>query len=175
MAKPKGNRRPYTPATIWDTGPNTAAQRAGKVIEAATWRDPETGKEVNPNGVKRSRRIDVVEMYARKGILDRRQLAAALALRCAYEGTYKSPPAIKKLQVDVSPKPDHFVAILMDRIGRFSDVMVLVPKRHREIIDCVVLENRTPGWLRKYRGPRYRRGIERMQEALADLADALDV
>lgn len=159
----------------WDMGPSTQAQKAGKIIEPAEFYDEESGKMVNPNGVKRARRIDLVEHYHRKGIIDRRQMLAGLALRVAFEGTQRTAPAIKKVQVDSSPKPDANIEIMIDRISRFADIYEGMNTGDRDILDCVVLNNSTPAWLKKYRGPRYHLGIERMQEALAKLADRLDL
>lgn len=143
------------------------------VTEDAEFFDEETGEAVNPNGVKRARRIDLVEHYHRKGVIDRRQMLAGLALRVAFEGTQRTAPAIKKVQVDSTPKPDQHVEIMIDRISRFADIYEGMNPGDREVLDCVVLNNSTPAWLKKYRGPRYRVGIERMQEALSKLADRL--
>lgn len=158
----------------WDRGPNTKAQRAGKVVEDAEYFDEMTGEKVNPNGVKRLRKIDLVEHYARKGIIDRRQMLAGIHLRNAFEGTQRTAPAIKKVQVDSTPKPDQHVEIMIDRLSRFADVFNGLCTDHREILDCVVLNNCHPAWLKKFRGRRYTRGIEAMQEALASLADHLE-
>lgn len=159
----------------WDMGPDTPAQRAGKVIEAADYVDPETGESKNPNNVRRARRVDMVEVYEKRGILDRRQVRAATILRTTYEATQRTAPAIKAIQVDSSPKPDAHVAIMVDRISKFAGVMSKVLPEYREIIDCVVLGNNIPARIRRFRGPKYQTGIAHMQAALADLADRLDV
>lgn len=158
----------------WDRGPNTQAQRAGKVVEDAEYFDEETGEKVNPNGVKRLRKIDLVEHYARKGVIDRRQMLAGITLRSAFEGTQRTAPAIKKVQVDSTPKPDQHVEIMIDRLSRFADVFNGLNGKYREILDCVVLNNCHPAWLKKYRGRRYVRGIEVLQEALSALSDHLE-
>lgn len=145
------------------------------VTEDAEFYDEESGKMVNPNGVKRARRIDLVEHYHRKGVIDRRQMLAGLALRVAFEGTQRTAPAIKKVQVDSSPKPDANIEIMIDRISRFADVQNGLCEKHREILGCVVLDNNHPAALRKYRGRRYLLGIEAMQEALSSLADQLEL
>ncbi|WP_306127927.1 hypothetical protein [Roseovarius sp. MMSF_3350] len=145
------------------------------VIEPADYTDPLTGKKINPNGVKRARRIDMVEQYQRRGILEQRQVLAALAVRMAYEQTEKSPPAIKAIQVDTSPKPDQHIAILMDRISKFTSIFGLIHSKDRALLDCICVRGNGPGELKCYRGRNYRKGIEHMQEALTRLADALEL
>lgn len=155
----------------WDMGPRTALQDAGKVIEGRGEINPETGEMVNPNGVMGARRVDLVEIYGKRGWLEPRHVTAAKALRMAWEGTMKSPDAIKAIQVDSSPKPDHAVAMQIDRISKFSKVMGLVPKRHREIIDMTVLRGGSPAQLRQYRGPNFQAGIAALRVALDNLAN----
>lgn len=178
----RGRKRAKRPVTLsaspaatnrWDMGTGTRAQRLGLVTEDADWVDPETGEKVNPNGVKRARRIDVAESYHKRGRLDDRQLKAAMALRGAYEATMKSPPAIKKVQVDVTPKPDQHIDIIVDRISKFSEIMRHVPLASKPVVDAVVLENNSVGWLPQYRGRKHSRGVELLQSGLDAVADAL--
>lgn len=165
------------PQPEWDMGTGTAAQRAGLVIEDARWWDEDRQRWVNPNGVKRARRINLCETYHRKGWLTARQFSASEALVTAWEATMKSPPAIKKVQVDTFPKPDAHIAILIDRISRFHAVMGKVGRDDRELIVHVVLDNRVPTTLPAYahcKGRRYREGIDALAAALEALADAMD-
>jgi hypothetical protein len=162
------------PGSDWDMGPKTAAQAHLKVIEDANIWDEEKQKWVNPNGVKRARRVDLVEAYHAQGKIDRRALLAALTLRTSYEATMKSAPAIKKIQVDTFPKPDQHIAIIIDRISRFSNVYGMVPATDRPIIDCVVLRNAGPNNI-GFKGSRYARGMALLQDALTRLADRLDL
>lgn len=145
-----------------------------KVIEDAKTFDEEKGQWVNPNGVKRARRVDLIESYHAQGKIDYRGMLAGLALRMAYETTMKSAPAIKKIQVDTFPKPDANIAIIIDRISRFSIVYGLVPLEDRPILDCVILQNAGPNNI-GFKGSAYHKGIARLQEALTRLADALDL
>lgn len=168
----KAPHKPTTP-TSWDMGPDTPAQRAGKVVEPASYADPDTGKEINPNGVKRLRRVDLVEVYYRRGWISKRGFAAADALRKAYEGTQRSPPAINPVQVDTSPKPDQNVAIQIDRMSRYVALMGLVNTDHHRLVAAVVLEDMTPahaGW----KGKRYQEGVKLLAEALDVLADRME-
>ena len=158
-----------------DMGATGQAMRHGLVVEPVVVVTDDGEVKESPNGMKRARRIDLVEMYGKKHILAQRQVMAAKVLRNAYENTLRSPDAIKAVQVDCSPKPDQAVAMMIDRVSQFSEVMGLVSAPYKEIIDCVVLNNCIPAWLPKYRGPNYQRGIKHMQEALEDLADMLDL
>jgi hypothetical protein len=162
------------PQPSWDMGPDTEAQRAGKVIEDARIWDADKERWVNPNGVKRARRIDLIESWANAGKVTERQLKAALALRVAYERTMRSPPAIQKIQVDTFPKPDANIAIIVDRIGAFADVMRYVPSGCRAAVECVVLDNRGVNGV-GYKGRAYARGIELLREGLDAVADGLRI
>ena len=162
------------PVTPWDLGPNTAAQRAGKVIEEETTLNLETGKwEVNPNGVKRARRVDVLETYHRRGWLDARQFNVAEKLRNAWENTQRGPTPKLGQKVDSSPNPDHAVTIQMDQIGDFILLMGRVPKADKQIIGRCVLDGATPASLPKFRGARLGAGVAALRNALDRLATAI--
>lgn len=163
-------RKPYTPPTQWDTGPNTQAQRRMKVVEDATWTDPETGKEVNPNGVRRARRLSVCETYRRQGLLSKRQASAAEAVLFAWERNQRTPPAIKKVNVDTSSKPDAHIAILIDRVSAYVWVIGKVPSDVRGLVEFVCRDDNFITAL-----PGYRRSIDmqRLRVALDDLADEI--
>lgn len=174
MGRATKRKKPHKPGmpSSWDMGPDTAAQRAGKVIEPATMTD-ERGREVNPNNVKRARRVDLVEVYYRRGWISKRGFAAADALRKAWEATQRSPPAINPIQVDSSPKPDANVAIQIDRVSKYVGVMGLVQGEHRNLVAAVVLMDRTPahaGW----KGRRFREGVDVLKDALELLADRME-
>lgn len=172
-----GSRRRETPEEMLRRAAGMFCVERGyrQHVEDAIMPDPATGKPQNPNGVKRARRIDVIESYFRREKIDDRQFDAALRLRVAWEQTMKSPPAIKKLQVDVTPKPDHFIAILMDRIGRYHEVARHAGRQHWRLVAHVVLDNRTLGSLPEAGGGRQLdRAHEALAEALDILADALD-
>lgn len=173
--------RPITLASCpWDIGPDTPSQRAGKRIEDATYTDPETGEKRNPNGVKRARRVDVAESLHRQGYVSRRGLAAALRIREAFERTMQTPPAIKKVQVDNSPKPDHAVAIIVDRISKFHAAARHIPRGYWNLVVWVVIDNRHPGSypnVKKLKhlspGKRHRVGCAAAARALDAVADSM--
>ena len=161
------------PANRWDMGPVTASQMAGKVIESATWTDGD-GNKVNPNGVKRARRIDLAESYFKRTtnpLLSERQFKAAEHLRNAFERTQRTAPAIKAVQVDSTPKPDQHVAILIDRISKYSDAMRRVPKESIKVVEAVAIDNRAIGNLKEYRGRKHAVGVILLQKGLDAVAD----
>lgn len=168
--KSQARRKPYTPPTNWDTGPDTWAQSRMKVIEDATWTDPETGKEVNPNGVRRACRLSVCETYRRQHLLTKRQAAAAEAVLYAWERNQRTPPAIKKVNVDTSSRPDAHIAILIDRVSAYTWVIGKVPQEARGLVEFVCRDDNFITAL-----PGYRRSIDmqRLRVALDDLADNL--
>lgn len=164
MAK-RGKRQPHAPQTEWDMGASGPANRVGIVVERV--------EEPNPNGVRRARRIDMAEVYYRRGVLTRRQYLAAMMLRTAYEQTGKSPPAIKAVQVDSSPKPDQHIAILLDRMAIFATVFKHVPAADRAILDRLCIQGTGPG--KPYVGTRYRAGLALMASACERLADRMKI
>lgn len=171
MAKSrKQKKQPYTPPTNWDTGPNTQAQQAGKVIEAADYIDPETGKRINPNGVKRARRLSVAAQYESRGLLTKRQANAAGVLLRAWEANQKGPPAIKKVQVDTSPKPDAAIAMMIDRVSAYHKIARLIAMQYRAYVLHVARDDRHIGSMAGY---RRRVCMERLRKGLDDLADRL--
>jgi len=157
----------------WDLGATGPANRAGLMIEDATWTDPETGEKKNPNGVKRARRIDMVESYFCRGVLDYRQYTAATALRNTFEATQRSAPAIKKVQVDSSPKPDANVAIMVDRISKYSAIGKHITPRSKRVIELVVIDNQSVGKAKEYRGWNHAKGVRLLQEGLSIIADKI--
>lgn len=160
--------------TAWDMGTGTAAQRAGLVIEDAAYTDPETGKKVNPNGVKRARRVDLVESLHNRGILSKRQYLAAQALIMASERVEMTGSALKKVQVDTSSKPDAANVVKIDLQRKVSDIERMVPRQQWVVIECVVLHNRTVARV-GYKGRAYRRGQEILAEGLDKVADGLRI
>src|SRR5574343_771695 len=143
----KGRKKPHTPAmpTEWDRGADGQANRVGLVEEPAVDIDPKTGKpESNPNNVKRMRRVDMLELYHKRGIITARQWNAAEKLRSVFEATMQSPGWSDNDRVQSSPKPDHAVAIQIARIPRFHAIAKLVPERDMPIIDACVLRMNSP-------------------------------
>lgn len=159
-----------------DMGPDTTAQRAGRVIEAADWVDPETGERKNPNNVRRARRIDLVESYYRRSsnpLINERQFRAAVALRNAFEATQRTPPAIKAIQVDSSPKPDANVAMMIERQSKYHAIAKHVPKESAAVIDMVVICGHSIGHHRDYRNRNHANGVALLRLGLTAVANGL--
>lgn len=180
----KGRRADRKPVTLsampeaktGDIGPDTPAQRQGRIIEAADWACPETGKRMNPNGIRRARKIDLIESYYRRStnpLIDARQFKAAQALRNAYEQTQKSAPAIKKVQVDTTPKPDANVAIMIDRISGYHSISKLIPSECMAVIDTVVMQNRAIGSHPAYKAWNHAKGVDLLRQGLDAIAEGL--
>jgi len=165
----------------WDMGATGRANRHGLIQEDATELDPETGKpQPNPNGVKRMRRVDMLEVWFKRGTLTAAQYNAAFDLRSAFDRTQMTPsmdPSQDK--VDSSPKPDHAVTIHIDRLSRFHELFKLVASEDRQIIDVCILQGSSPAKLRlrdgrrPYYGPGHAEGLRHLVAALERLASAM--
>lgn len=160
--------------TVWDTGATGPANRNGLVIEDAADMDPETGKAVNPNNIKRARRVNMLEVWHRKGVISTAGFNAAEKLRDAFEATSRAPGWPDNDRVQSSPKPDHAVTIQIDRLSAFHAFHRHVTDEDREIIDACVLLGGSPMRIRRYRGGRgYQAGLEHLRAALDRLAIAI--
>jgi hypothetical protein len=170
---------PSVMPTSWDKGATGKANRIGLVEEPATEFDPATGKDTpNPNGVKRMRRVDMLEVWARNKQITTAGFNAAERLRDAFERTMRSPGWPDNDRVQSSPKPDHAVTIQIDRISAFHAINRLVPPEDKPIIDKCVLSRGTPASAvydgkRPYRGARYQEGLAHLRDALERLARAM--
>ncbi len=164
--------------THGDMGAAGPAMRHRLVKEPVMFVD-DTGKmRESPNNMRRARRIDMAESYHKLDInplLNASQFKAAKQLREAFEATMKSPPAIKEIQVDASPKPDQFIDITIDRISTFSGVMRQVPSDCKDVVTAVVLDNQAIGRLKQYRGRNHAKGVEKLQRGLDMVAEALQL
>lgn len=162
----------------WDEGASGQANRHGLEQEAATELDPETGKEKpNPNEVKRFRRVDMLEVWHRKGTISTAGYNAGEKLRDAFSRTQMGA-SINFVQdrVDSSPKPDHAVTIQIDRISAYAALAKLIPPQDRDILDTCVIHGHSPAALRTkegrrpYNGPGHAAGLIHVREALDRLA-----
>lgn len=180
--KRSAKRKAVTVAAMpseWDQGATGRANRIGLVQEDAAGIDPITGKkEPNPNGVKRMRRVDMLERYHRMGLISTRAWNAAEKLRDAFEATMKSPGWPDNDRVQSSPKPDHAVTIMVDRISRFHAINRLVPLEDAPIIDACVFHMNAPGsaiinGAKPYRHAGHERGVQHLRDALERLANAM--
>ena len=207
MARKKHKRKvtlaepTYQNPTSWDMGAMGAANRVGLVEEDRPSAHDETGKPINPNGIRGVRRVDMLEVWVKRYIdqlrrddakdlpcLSVRQYNAAKALRLAFEQTMCSKSAWPDMErVQSSPKPDISALIRITAVSRFHQVNKLVAPQDREIIDHVLLslgneglmDARSPASLRRRDGsrPYYGRngeaGMAALQSALERLANAM--
>ncbi len=117
-SKTKARKKPTTPPTPWDAGPDTVMQKAGTAIRPV----PE-----DKNGMKRKVRLDPIDRAPLLAALSRRQRSAAQEITEAWEATGKGPPAIKEIFVDSTPNPTASIATHIDRMSRFHRVWGCVP------------------------------------------------
>lgn len=153
----------------WDMGATGPANRVGLVVEDAADLDRETGKVINPNGVKRARRVDMLEVWHKRGVISTAGFNAAEKLRDAFEATERAPGWPDNDRVQSSPKPDHAVAIQIDRLSRYHDIARHVGQADRAIMDACVLSRGTPATI-GYKGRRYQEGLDLLRDALDRLA-----
>lgn len=162
----------------WDYGATGPANRIGLVVEDAPDTD-DSGREVNPNGRKRARRVDMLEVWHRKGMISTAGFNIAEKLRDAFEATQRTPGWPDNDRVQSSPKPDHAVTIQIDRIAAYERIMRHVSRFDRPIISACVLDRQTPAAIRNRDGKRpfiadgYKIGIIALRDALDRLATAM--
>lgn len=161
----------------WDMGATGPANRAGLEREDATELDPKTGKPIpNPNRVSRMRRVDMLEVWHRKGVITTAGYNAAVSLRNAFEATQKAPGWPDNDRVQSSPKPDHAVAIMIDRVSAYHAINKLVHPGDAAIVDMCVIQDSSPAYIRDkdgkrpYYGPGHKAGIAHIRAALDRLA-----
>ena len=172
MAKAKGVTLPPAP---WDTGASGPAARARPaVIEDAIDADPETGEVRNPNGVKRLRIVDMLEVWHKRGVISTAGFNAAEKLRDAFEATQRAPGWPDNDRVQSSPKPDHAVTIQIDRVSRYHAIARFIWAPDWPVIDYFVLQNREADRKAEFAGARYKAGLAELGPALDRLADRID-
>ncbi len=131
-----------TMPTSWDGGATGPANRDRLREEPATEFDPHTGKETpNPNGIRRNRRVDVVEEYAKAGMISRRELATATNLRSLAEGISARDP-LSAIKVDVPTngtlRPEE---LKCDKRRAFWAAWRLVPVECRDVVEKTVIQD----------------------------------
>jgi hypothetical protein len=159
-----GNKKPVTLAQ-WDFGAKGQANQIGLVVEDAAEITP-AGKAANPNGVKRARRVDMLELWHRRGEITTAGYNAAEKLRDAFEATERAPGWPDNDRVQSSPKPDHAVTIQIDRLSKYHAIARHIHRDDRELISHCVLSRGTPCGLMRYR--------RKPVEGKAALRDALE-
>ena len=163
----------------WDMGAMGPANRPGLVEEDAPTIDPETGEEFNPNGVKRMRRVDLLDLWHRKGVLSAAAYTVACDLRDAWLTTQMGRAVdLGQERVDSSPKPDHAVTIQIDRLSKFHALMRHVVQADVPVVNACVLNSGGPGDVMARDGSRPFRNVPgevwRHDAGLRALSDALE-
>lgn len=178
-AEPK-DRVSLTMPTGWDLGAAGPANRTGLILEERGELDPETGKTINPNGVKGARRIDNLEIWHNSFLSGKRNRAwitteqynTAVLIRAACENTERAPGTdYSRPRVDSSPKPDHAVTIQIDRISAMHRVMARICREDEPLILHCVRDGHSPSTYRRlgrlvYAGERYNLGMPALRDAL---------
>ncbi|AXC50048.1 hypothetical protein DRW48_10415 [Paracoccus suum] len=147
--------------------------RAGLVLEDRGEVNAETGRRVNPNKVYGARRVDMLEVWHRRGVISTAGFTAAEKLRDAFEGTQRGPGWPENDRVQSSPKPDHAVTIQVDRISRYAKLAAYVTREDWPIVEACVLDGRTPAAIRGFRGKGYQTGLVALHDALDRMACAM--
>ena len=172
--------KPVTlPVAPWDMGALGPANQRDLAQEDAADTTPD-GKEKNPNGVTRMRRISKLEKWHNtyrlmqrgrgKGpYITTRQYNAAERYLDAFEATMQAPGWPDNDRVQSSPKPDHAVAIQIDRVSRFHSVAGCLNAEERGIVETVLF-----GSENMPEGRRFYARIERLRIILDKLADFLE-
>ena len=155
----------------WDLGAKGQANQRDLILEDATETTPE-GSAANPNGVKRMRRVDMLERWHRLGKISTAGYNAAERLRDAFEATERAPGWPDNDRVQSSPKPDHAVTIQIDRLSKFHAIAKHVARDDQRIMNHCVLSRGTPCGLREYRG-QPEKGMAALRDALDRLADKM--
>lgn len=159
-------------ASEWDQGATGPANRINLITEERGEVDPVSGKIINPNGVKGVRRVDMLEVWHRRGVISSAGYNAAEKLRDAYEGTLRAGGWPDSERVQSSPKPDMAVTIQIDRLSRYHTIARHIPQEDRPLIMACVLHQQTPA-AAGYQGRRYRAGLEALGSALDRFAARL--
>jgi len=174
--------RSSTPVTLhgsqWDHGAMGQANRIGLVVEERGDLDAATGKRINPNNVKGARRVDMMEVYHARGWISKRGYTAGEMLRDAWENTQRGPGWQENERVQSSPKPDHAIAMQIDRISKLVWITRRVPKEHAHIIEHIAMQRCSIGGVRMdghkpYQGANHEKGKVALHLAFEALADAL--
>lgn len=177
-AKGKSKAKPSMAQTPWDHGATGQANRVNLVTEERGEVHPSSGKIVNPNKVTGVRRVDMLEVWHRKGDIGTASYNAAIALRNAMEATQRGPgTSFEQDKVDSSPKPDHAVTIQIDRISAFHKINRLVSQEDAPLIHHCI-SGGTPATFRTmggrpYYGRNYTAGLAALDLALDRLAKAM--
>lgn len=172
------NAKPKEEVTLarWDGGATGPANRVGLVKEPRGTINPETGQISNPNNIIGMRRVDVLELYHRRGVISDRGLTAGEKLRDAWAGTMRGKGGdLSDIRVDRTAKADDQIDIRIERISKYHAIAKLIPNADKKLLIAVVGEGHTIAWLKQYRGGKLDKGKAHLRAALDRLADAMRI
>lgn len=154
----------------WDMGADGPANQQGLREEMRPFIDPQTGRKINPNGIRGVRRECWVDRYLRTGMLTVRQANVARALFTASEGRLREDP-LSALFIDRgTDRPDPQGAAF-DARRDFHRMWRMVPDYAKPIIERVVIED-LPVWSRM--GRARDQHLQNLGDGLTELGDRLD-
>lgn len=172
LAQPKASVTLAQPR--WDQGATGLANLIGLVSEERGHYDPDKGKHFNPNNVRGVRRVDMLEVYAKRGWISKRGHTAGESLRNAWDATQKSKGTdLSDPRVDRTPKPGAFIDIQVNRVSKLAALSKLVAKADQSIVFAVACEGRSISHLPQYRNRNHEKGKVHLYEAFERLADAI--
>ena len=163
------NKRQPADLTVpgWDFGAEGQANRSGLQRERVA--------DVDGTGtIKRARRVDMLEVWHRRGLLSASAFNAAEKLRNAFEATQKIPGLdYQRPVVDASPKPDHAVTVMIDRVSKYHEIARHIASEDLPLVARMVLDGGGPEAL-GYRGPeRVKEAITKLDVVLSRIASAI--
>lgn len=163
-------RKLHLPPVPWDRGAGGRANQKGLIEEDAAYTDPETGKAVGPNGVRRMRRAPWIVTYLNRGKLTPRQFNVADAIYRASQGQRSEDPLAAIVVIrgmgGSDPQADY-----VDRRRAFFRLWDMVPTYAQAIVERVVVCNE-PIW--RGGGEQMSRHLDRLQRGLDHVADMMD-
>lgn len=160
---------------LWDHGADGQANRRGLVVEERGEIDAKTGKMQNPNGVTGARRVDMLEIYHRRGVISDRGYVAGKVLREAWLRTEMgacSPFA--REAVDNSLKLGEIMSVMIDRISAFRKANGNTACGDEEVLSVVACNGVAVGAIARYRNVMHEVGIMHLRDALERLADGME-
>lgn len=153
-------------AETGDLGTMGAAIRSRVVVE--TVKDTEAGRGT----IRRARVVDMIDHWLKARVINTAQWNTAVVLRAAWERTQQAPGTdYARPRVDSSPKPDHAVAIQIDRVSKLNAAWGRVDWKDRELLHHCVVLGLIPATLRirdrrPFHGANYQMGLQALRDAL---------
>lgn len=129
-------------ASQWDMGPSTALQQRNKVIEQVTLIDDDGNIKPNPNNVKRSRRVDVIEKYENERYLTIEQAWVAREMREAHLKGMLGGGSFAREMVDETTRGAEPAMRAIHNVTKVKIFSRMVPESMEPVVRHVVLDDR---------------------------------